>query len=94
MAEPRNTTERAHDVLAAEEFAVPAPEALRHRGPVVLPEDPTGDPKPHDILAAEAFAGPAPGSLGARARRRGSDPRVLGLGALLLAVLLIRRRRR
>ena len=81
-------------MLAADEFAVPAPEALRHRGPVVLPEDPTGDPKPHDILAAEAFAGPAPGSFGAGSRA-GADPRILGgLLAVLVLLFLLRRRDR
>jgi hypothetical protein len=40
--------EPVHDVLAAEAFAVPAP-------------DPTLDEaKPHDVLAAEEFAMPAP----------------------------------
>src|SRR5438067_8947542 len=51
--------DEAHDVLAAEAFAVPAPDpALRHR-PVVLPDDPSGIAEPHDILAAEEFAMPA-----------------------------------
>src|SRR5947209_14609984 len=51
--------EPAHDVLAAEAFAVPAPDPeLRHR-PVVLPDDPSGIAEPHDILAAEEFAMPA-----------------------------------
>jgi hypothetical protein len=40
--------EPVHDILAAEAFAVPAP-------------DPTlGEAKPHDVLAAEEFAMPAP----------------------------------
>jgi len=51
--------EPPHDVLAAEAFAVPAPDpALRH-GPVVVPEDPSGIEEPHDVLAAEEFAMPA-----------------------------------
>jgi hypothetical protein len=58
-AEP-NASEEPHDVLAAEEFAMPAPEEARHRRPLVLPDDPTGETEPHDILAAEQFAMPAP----------------------------------
>ena len=60
MAEGRSTREKAHDVLAAEEFAMPAADPDLHHGPVLLPEDPTGDPIPHDVLAAEEFPMPAP----------------------------------
>jgi hypothetical protein len=49
-----------HDVLAAEEFAMPAPEAARRDRPIELPPDPTGRDEPHDVLAAEEFAMPAP----------------------------------
>ncbi|HYV15511.1 MAG TPA: hypothetical protein VE972_05790 [Conexibacter sp.] len=50
-----------HDVLAAEEFAMPASEARADRRPIVLPENPAGDDDvPHDILAAEEFPMPAP----------------------------------
>lgn len=49
-----------HDILAAEEFAVPAPDPeLHHRDPVRLPDDPTGIAEPHDVLAAEEFPIPA-----------------------------------
>jgi hypothetical protein len=49
-----------HDVLAAEEFAVPAPDPdLHHQEAVVLPDDPTGIAEPHDVLAAEEFPIPA-----------------------------------
>jgi hypothetical protein len=49
-----------HDILAAEEFAVPAPDPeLHHHQPVELPPDPTGIPEPHDVLAAEEFPIPA-----------------------------------
>lgn len=51
--------EPAHDVLAAEAFAVPGPDPELAHGPVTLPEDPTGIQAPHDILAAEEFAMPA-----------------------------------
>jgi hypothetical protein len=63
MAEPdargSSEDEAAHDILAAEAFAVPGPDPdLSHR-PVTLPEDPSGISEPHDILAAEEFAMPA-----------------------------------
>jgi hypothetical protein len=40
--------EEAHDILAAEEFGVPAPDPALHHDPA------------HDVLAAEEFAVPAP----------------------------------
>jgi hypothetical protein len=46
--------EEPHDVLAAEEFAMPTPEER-------YPGDPTGIEEPHDVLAAEEFAIPSPG---------------------------------
>jgi len=52
--------EAAHDVLAAEAFAMPARDPSLHHGPVVLPDDPTGIAEPHDVLAAEEFPMPAP----------------------------------
>jgi hypothetical protein len=56
----RPIAEPAHDVLAAEEFGVPAPDPSLHHGPITLPEDPSGIVEPHDVLAAEEFAMPAP----------------------------------
>jgi hypothetical protein len=53
--------EEPHDVLAAEEFAMPTPEER-------YPGDPTGIEEPHDVLAAEEFAIPSPGERGARAQ--------------------------
>jgi hypothetical protein len=50
----------ATDVLAAEEFGVPAPDpALTPEQLLHLPRDLVGD-KPRDVLAAEEFAMPAP----------------------------------
>jgi hypothetical protein len=43
----RSNEEAAHDVLAAEEFVVPAPDPALHRDPA------------HDVLAAEEFGVPA-----------------------------------
>jgi hypothetical protein len=51
--------EPAHDILAAEAFAVPAPDPELNHPPVVLPSDPSGIQEPHDVLAAEEFAMPA-----------------------------------
>jgi hypothetical protein len=85
-------------VLAAEEYAVPAPDPGLHHGPVRLPDDPTGIAEPHDVLAAEEFAMPAP-SPGARSpsdsrsrsARRGL---LLAAGAVGLLVALRARKRR
>jgi hypothetical protein len=95
MAEGRRPErEAAHDVLAAEAFAVPAPDPeLRHRR-VVLPEDPSGIAEPHDVLAAEEFAMPAVTDRASPGRR--SDTRRwsrLGAVAALLALMRLRRRR-
>ena len=91
----RQTEEPAHDVLAAEAFAVPARDPSLKHEPVVLPEDPSGISEPHDILAAEEFAMPAgrgggsPSSLARQAGRKG--PFVL---AIVLAVVMALRRLR
>jgi hypothetical protein len=50
--------EPAHDVLAAEEFGMPAPDPDLHHGPVRVPGDPAGIPEPHDVLAADEFPMP------------------------------------
>jgi hypothetical protein len=86
----------AHDILAAEAFAMPAPEP-RLRPELVLPGDPAGILEPHDILAAEEFAMPAPDA-GGRAqsghRITPGRPRWAGIaGAGLLAYWVGRRRR-
>lgn len=91
--DPGLREEPPHDVLAAEEFAVGYydPE-LHHRGPVSLPEDPTGIAEPHDVLAAEEFAMPAPhyGSAPPRSASRGRLAWILG-AAVLIAFWLGRR---
>ncbi len=58
--EPTGRDAEAHDVLAAEEFAMPGPEEGRAGAPVALPADPSGQAAPHDVLAAEEFAMPGP----------------------------------
>jgi hypothetical protein len=82
--------EPAHDVLAAEEFGVPAPDPGLHHGPVKLPDDPTGIVEPHDVLAAEEFAMPAPryGSDAPRGGDHTSRARYVLAGALALALLM------
>lgn len=80
--------DQPHDVLAAEEFAMPA------RSAGDIPPDPSGIQEPHDVLAAEEFAMP-----GAGVDHEGSggiDPRSLlpGLLFAVLLLLLLRRRRK
>lgn len=88
------TEESAHDVLAAEAFAVPAPDPSLHHDPVQLPEDPTGIAEPHDVLAAEEFAMPAGRPPSMLARPAQSAWRVgAGAGAVALLVLRALRRR-
>jgi hypothetical protein len=85
----------AHDVLAAEEFALPASDPSISHAPVQLPEDPSGIAGPHDVLAAEEFALPAspqhPGGPVAGSKRPGWLP---GVGAGVLGLLIVRRMRR
>jgi hypothetical protein len=86
--------DEAHDVLAAEAFAVPSGDpSLRHR-PITLPDDPSGIAEPHDVLAAEEFAMPAPRSApgsGGAAGIAANAAKPAGVGALAAVVLLIRR---
>jgi hypothetical protein len=88
--------ERAHDVLAAEEFGVGVADPGLHHGPITLPDDPTGIAEPHDVLAAEEFAMPAPrpGSHApsdAHSRRYWARVAILGAAAVIL-FLGVRRR--
>jgi hypothetical protein len=89
----------AHDVLAAEAFAMPGVDPALHHGPIRLPDDPTGISEPHDVLAAEEFPMPAVPSRAALrlVQRAGSSRRaVIGatLAALIALVLLSRLLRR
>ncbi len=94
----RSREDAAHDILAAEEFGMPAPDPVLHHGPVTLPTDPTGIAEPHDVLAAEEFAMPAPRhGFGSVAAVPDSSRRtlyvVLGAVAFLLLRRLLRDRR-
>ena len=91
----------AHDVLAAEAFAMPSADpSLRHR-PITLPDDPSGITEPHDVLAAEEFAMPAgrgPSESGggplALAGQAAPPKRFAIAAAGALAALMVSRRRR
>jgi hypothetical protein len=90
--------EPAHDILAAEAFAVPTPDPSLRQRPVELPEDPSGIAEPHDILAAEEFAMPAvqPAERQSLARRaKSSRPVWAAIAAGVLGALrAVRRARR
>ena len=79
--------EDPHDVLAAEEFAMPTRDER-------YPADPSGIHEPHDVLAAEEFAMPGPEhphhAGGGRSGPRSLLPLMIGAG---LVLLLLRRRR-
>jgi hypothetical protein len=94
----RSDQEPAHDVLAAEAFAVPTADPELRSGPVELPDDPSGIAEPHDILAAEEFAMPAAGpATSGRGLTPGPGTRrgvaVAAAAGGLLALLRLRRRR-
>ena len=85
LPEDPSGIEQPHDVLAAEEFAVPM------RSTRDVPHDPIRNP--HDVLAAEEFAMPTGGLTGAGSG--GLDPRTLlpAIALLGLLLLLLLRRR-
>ncbi|MBA3359062.1 MAG: hypothetical protein H0U20_06370 [Thermoleophilaceae bacterium] len=86
LPEDPSGIDQPHDVLAAEEFAMP----MRSRGDV--PTDPIHEP--HDVLAAEEFAMPTAG-VPASSSDGLVDPRTLipALVIVGLVLLLLRRRR-
>ncbi len=59
MVQTQSLESEPVDVLAAEVFAVPAPDPLLRPEVLNLPPDPVAD-EPHDVLAAEEFPMPAP----------------------------------
>ncbi len=92
--------EEPHDVLAAEEFAMPSPDERSGGRLTELPPDPTGIEEPHDVLAAEEFAMPSPEerasgqSAAGRPSQRGGNPAAIAAAAALLVLLLVVLRRR
>jgi hypothetical protein len=98
--ESPRSEEEAHDVLAAEAFAMPAPDPTLHHRPIELPDDPSGIAEPHDVLAAEEFALPAarqataPATQAGRIAARARTPaRITALVAIAIGVLRAFRRR-
>ena len=95
MSERPTKPDAAHDILAADEFAMPAPDPdLHHHGPVRLPEAPFGDIAPHDVLAAEEFPMPAARPRPAAAlveQRGGAGKAALEVLVLLLGLWALRR---
>jgi len=96
--------EAPRDVLAAEEFGVPAPDPLLQHEPLNVPEDPEdpeGQEPPHDVLAGEEFPIPAaparggggepPDGAGTAARSRATAG---AIGAVLVGIAAALRRRR
>jgi hypothetical protein len=104
MPPQRNPSEdAAHDILAAEAFAMPSADPTLRHVPITLPDDPSGIAEAHDVLAAEEFAMPAgrgssddsgggPLALASQA----ASPKRVGIAAAvaLLALIVFRRRRR
>jgi hypothetical protein len=85
-ADPEGIQE-AHDVLAAEEFAMPS----RGDYGLHLPGDPHGIQEPHDVLAADEFAMPSGPDRVIQTLKSGDAKNSLKLlGAAALAVLLYR----
>ena len=84
--------QEAHDVLAADEFAMPAHGDYG----LHLPRDPHGIEEPHDVLAADEFAMPSgPDRVVQTLKSGGSASPLKLIGAAALAALLyavIRRR--
>jgi len=75
----------AHDVLAADEFAMPA----RGDYGLHLPRDPHGIEEPHDVLAADEFAMPSgPDRLMQTLKSGDTVNPLVVLGAAALALLL------
>ena len=83
--------DEAHDVLAADEFAIPA----RGDYGLHLPRDPHGIEEPHDVLAADEFGFPAGPDrvIGTQNGHGGPNP-LMVLAAVAVAVLLFRAVRR
>jgi hypothetical protein len=96
QSENGGTDSAAHDVLAAEAFAVSVADPTIHQQSVLLPDDPSGIEEPHDVLAAERFAMPALRRQSGGSREGSaltSRVRLIVAGLVLVALVLRRRRR-
>ena len=82
----------AHDVLAADEFAIPAHGDYG----LHLPRDPHGIEEPHDVLAADEFAMPAGPDRGLQTLKSGGsvNPVMVLAAAALAAFLYVALKRR
>jgi hypothetical protein len=100
-------TQEPHDVLAAEEFVVPAPDPMLQHEPLNVPDDPDdpeGESPPHDVLAGEEF--PIPAATGRPGDAETTEPSSAGgsggrskakagvIGAVLVGIAAMVRRRR
>ena len=83
MSDSRSEDEPT-DVLAAEEFVVPAPDPALQPEVLELPADLVGD-EPRDVLAAEEFAMPAPEEARVKRSRLGERARTPKLIAVITA---------
>lgn len=80
--------DEAHDVLAADEFAIPAKADYG----LHLPGDPHGIQEPHDVLAADEFAMPSgPDRALGTLKGGGAVNPIVVFGAAALAAVLLRR---
>lgn len=96
MSSNKYADEPATDVLAAEEFGVPAPDRALRPENLKLPSDLVGD-EPREVLVAEDFAMPSPDEayVPPRAGRRKPLARAVALNVPpLLGVLWLWRRLR
>ncbi len=100
-------TQEPHDVLAAEEFVVPAPDPMLQHEPLNVPDDPDdpeGQSPPHDVLAGEEF--PIPAATGRSAAEEAAESASTGgsggrskakagvIGAVVVGIAAMVRRRR
>ena len=78
------TDDEPTDVLAAEEFGVPAPDPALQPEKLQLPVDLVGG-EPRDVLVAEEFAMPAPDEARVKASRLGTRKRKSKIAAIITA---------
>ncbi|HLW96166.1 MAG TPA: hypothetical protein VKS25_12375 [Solirubrobacteraceae bacterium] len=100
MSDERDDDEPT-DVLAAEEFGVPAPDPALQPEKLQLPTDLVGG-EPRDVLVAEEFAMPAPDEARVKPSRLGTKKRKSKIAVIVTAPVVagiwvgrrVRRRRK